>query len=71
MEDNLLKLKKILLKKLVLSKVNKFIKIEFDELWEWEDEINNLNPNLEPLTIITNIISKDERDKLGKWLNKI
>lgn len=47
---------------LILSKVNRLINIELDELWEWDIEINNLNPILEPLTIITNIINKEGRE---------
>lgn len=36
--------------------------VEFDELCECDIETNNLNPALDPLTIIVNIISRDERD---------
>lgn len=45
-----------------LSKVSKFIKIEFVELCEWDVEISKLNPILDPLTIIINIIIRDDID---------
>lgn len=44
--------------------------MEFDELWEWDIEINRLRPILEPLTIITNIISKDGNDIVIKFMVK-
>lgn len=34
-------------------------------MWRWEIETNNLNPKLDPLTIIANIISKDEIEDKG------
>lgn len=45
-----------------LSKVSKFMKIEFVELCEWDVEISKLNPILDPLTIIINIIIRDDID---------
>lgn len=33
-----------------------------DELCVWDIEMRRLNPNLEPLTIITNIISNDNSE---------
>lgn len=40
------------------------------ELWEWEIDTNKLNPILDPLTIITNIINK-EVDELMLVVNTI
>lgn len=38
------------------------MKIEFEELWEWDIAINSLNPNLEPITIITNMNIREDKD---------
>lgn len=35
-----------------------------DELWDRDNETNNLNPILDPLAINTNIINNDDKDIL-------
>lgn len=42
------------------------MKIEFVELCEWDIEISNLNPTLDPLTIIISIIIRDDIDIVSK-----
>lgn len=50
---------------LILSEVNKLIQYELEELCKCEIETNNLRPNLDPLTIIANIINRDEIEDKG------
>lgn len=38
------------------------IKIDCDELWEWDNLTSNLNPILDPLTIIVRIIRRVDKD---------
>lgn len=38
------------------------INVEFDELCECDIDTNNLRPALDPLTIIVNIINKEDTD---------
>lgn len=66
MVNFLLKLVRRVEGELVLSKVNILMWIEFVELWECDKEINNLNPILDPLTIITNIIIKEDIEILRR-----
>lgn len=47
------------------------MKIVFEELWEWDIEINNLSPSLDPLTINTNIIIIEDKDINGIMYDKV
>lgn len=53
-----------------LSNVNILINIEFDELWECDIETNNLKAILDPLTIKTNIISKDDVEEYERFIER-
>lgn len=55
----------------MLSNINLLIEFELEELWENDIDTKSLNPNLEPLTIIANIIRREDKDDIDIYIDII